>query len=93
MDEFMVEFQKWFEDFPAEEIKEFKNTPASELVRFHFGLGMELRNQFLWRRTPDELQKIAEELRAAGFVGQNEMFLHPDDISMAIIRMLHDRIQ
>ena len=65
----------------SEKAKEtLKNTPPEDLIKFHYSLGMYIRNQFgLWTGNEALVPSDPRSDRKA----------HPDSVSMLIIKKLH----
>lgn len=62
-----------------------RSMPKDDLIEFHFGWGMGIRNAFgLWGGNEALLQSCAE---ARGYP-----FIHPDDASMVIIEAVWERL-
>lgn len=71
LEEAFVELKK---SLPANELKEFKETPEDEIIKYHFSLGMGLRNRWgLWGGS-----RLAKYFNGIGI-------FHPDDMSGIII--------
>lgn len=67
-----------------EEQREFALTPENELTKYHFSLGLWIRNNFeLW----DESSSLVKDLKS------KNMFSHPDDISGDIISAAWHKLQ
>jgi hypothetical protein len=97
---FLNKYIKWFMSWPTKEILKFKYIPKSDLIMLHHGFGTAIRNKFLWDKSQDELRQVEEQLFAAGWIdepfktdGKFIWQIHPDDLSMAVIEMLHDHVQ
>ena len=70
---------------PYRLLVELKNEKEENLMRFHMGLGMHVRNNFyLWSKNSPLLLEIAER--------QKEKEIHPDDASGIIIKMLWEEL-
>lgn len=66
--------------FPAEARKEFAATKREDLIQYHFGFGMTIRNAFgLW----NPVSPLREDLGGG----------HPDDASMVLIVAFWERLQ
>ena len=71
-------------ELSAEEKKILKNTPEMELIQYHFGFGMYIRNEFgLWQWNKDLLESCC----GGGY------YHDPDEASSVIIRALWERLQ
>ena len=86
--------------WPTKEILKFKYIPKSDLIMLHHGFGTAIRNKFLRDKSQDELRQVEEQLFAAGWIdepfktdGKFIWQIHPDNLSMAVIEMLHDHVQ
>jgi hypothetical protein len=67
-----------------EDKKILKSTPKKELVKYHFGFGMHIRNEFgLWKGNKDLLESCC----GGGYSHD------PDEASSVIIRALWERLQ
>jgi hypothetical protein len=61
---------------------------ASNLIEYHLGLDMWIRNQFgLWRGNTALIQSVADAQ------GQPHGFVHPDSVSSIIIQALQMRLR
>ena len=69
-----------------EDKQQIKDSSEDELINFHFGLGMSIRNDFgLW----DKNSKLFEDCKK---ISGNQN-LHVDDASEIIIKSLWERLQ
>jgi len=76
---------KLLELMQEEDQLHLKNTPENELIKYHFFLGMYIRNQFgLWKENKELIRSCA---------GKGRSVIHPDDASMVIIKALWKRLQ
>ena len=67
-----------------EDKQSLKNTPKKDLIRFHFGLGQYIRNEFgLWQGNTELLKSCEKE----------SIFVHPDEFSSIIIEALWKRLR
>lgn len=67
-----------------EDKKILKDTPEMELVKYHFGIGMYIRNEFgLWQGNKDLLESCC----GSGYCQD------PDEASFVIIKALWKRLQ
>ena len=68
-----------------------RSTPKENLIQFHFGWGMGIRNAYwLWQGN-EALLKSCAEMRYGP--GSDAMFMHPDDASGVIIEAVWQRLQ
>ena len=59
-------------------LDEFINTDKNNLIKYHFSLGMELRNHYnLWTKK---------------FEDEHGFEIHPDDVSFEFIKYAHDKL-
>jgi hypothetical protein len=95
-----------YANFPASVRTEVRDTPPSQFTRLYFGLGMTLRNKFLWHRDNSCLIEELRLIRDGVANGQRTFRLadleetanivrpisisNPDDISLNLIHILHD---
>jgi len=89
---FILACREWFKKMPDAEIQKFKKMPESDLIGLHHGFGTSIRNSLIWHLTEEELDAATKELIAAGFLKQKR-FVHPDDLSVVVIKMLHEWVQ
>ena len=61
---------------PPSELEKFTTTPRDKLIRFHFSLGLYIRNRYLYEMPL--LESINDKLS----------FINPDDISGLVVDML-----
>lgn len=64
--------------FSQEALLHFKNTPAGDLYRYHYGLGIWIRNHFLFPREKPLYQLFWEN-----------GITHQDEMSYLMIRLFH----
>jgi hypothetical protein len=86
-DECVVEVLGWFKNATKEDQEFFKLTPKNELHKYHFGLGMKIRNECgLWK---EPWIPWKEEI----IDGVDYSPDHPDAVSTQIIKTVWDKIQ
>ena len=70
-------------NLPEEDLKFLKETPEDQLIKFHFGVGMRIRNFYrLW-----------DEANPYVILGEPESPFHPDQVSQAAIEGLWAKLQ
>ena len=62
----------------------------TELVGPHFGLGLSVRNRWLWNSDGELLRSCAER---GGGVGVERAMMHPDTASALIVEAVWERLQ
>ncbi len=71
-------------EISEEDKKTLMNTPERELIQYHFGLGMYIRNEFgLWQGNTDLLESCC----GGGY------YQEPDEASSVIIKALWERLK
>ena len=70
-------------------------TDENELFNLHFGLGLWIRNAWLWHKRNPALLADCARIKWAGRLELPEGFtaIHPDDASGIIIRALWERLR
>ncbi len=75
-----------FSKLDEEELQILKNTKKSDLIKFHFGWGMGIRNSLgLWRGNDSLIKSCMQE--------EHSSDNHPDTVSMTIIRIVWEKTQ
>jgi hypothetical protein len=87
---FLAALQRFLLGYPVVEIERLQGMPERQLPDCHFGLGMAIRNRFLWHASPEQRADFARQLtdQLGSAAPAERGLLDPDDLSGLAVRYL-----
>jgi len=85
---------EWARGLSDEDQKWLKELGDEDLTRQHFGLGLTVRNLFLWQMTPEQGKKVRTTLVEGGDLENGYLTrpMHPDDLWVPLVKWVQSEL-
>jgi hypothetical protein len=85
---------EWVINSPEDQQQWLKGLSEKDLMDQYFGLGLTVRNKYLWQMTPEQGKRLRATLVSDGYLDQEylQRSMHPDNLWVPLIRWVQSQI-